>query len=364
MLDASDKCKDLASYFHKSPLGTMLLEHECQKFGHSAKVIHQANDTRWDSRCQNMEDVLHHEQCLLSLAGKGKLKVKPKEGPAYSLVPSIDEFRLVKAAVRVLKVCKVTTKVMEQEKVPTLPLVTQRLYDMDKELESLIEDDDDEVVTEFSVVLQEKMKKRFPQYGTTNELNSFGNYLNPCCNGVHLKLVEKFEETKDSLELRLKEWKKDEAEDVIEEQEETAVEPPQKLSPTEMLKKQMKQKEIVMSKASGGRKRSRQLSSVFEVELSSLGKEMKAYELLPDENLGIDMLQWWKNHSQMFPLLSFLARIVFAVLAASSKSERVFSAAGSVVSYRRTSLNPDKVEDLLTIQLNLALLKVYGRWRK
>ena len=32
---------------------------------------------------------------------------------------------------------------------------------------------------------------------------------------------------------------KDEVEDVIQEQEETAVEPPQKLSPTEMLKKQM-----------------------------------------------------------------------------------------------------------------------------
>ena len=69
--------------------------------------------------------------------------------------------------------------------------------------------------------MQEKLKKRFPQYGTTNELNSFGNYLNPCCKGVHLKLVEKFEETKDSLELRLKEWKKDEAEDVIEEQEDS-----------------------------------------------------------------------------------------------------------------------------------------------
>ena len=148
MLDASDKCKDLASHLHRSTLGKMLLEHECKKFGHSAKVINQANDTRWDSRCQNMEDVLHHEQCLLSLASKGKLKVKPKNEPAYSLVPSIDEFRLVKAAVKVLKVCKITTKVMEQEKVPTLPLVTQRLYDMDKELESLIEEDEDEVVTE------------------------------------------------------------------------------------------------------------------------------------------------------------------------------------------------------------------------
>ena len=245
MLDASDKCKDLASHLHKSTLGKMLLEHECKKFGHSAKVINQANDTRWDSRCQNMEDVLHHEQCLLSLASKGKLKVKPKNEPAYSLVPSIDEFRLVKAAVKVLKVCKITTKVMEQEKVPTLPLVTQRLYDMDKELESLIEEDEDEVVTEFCEVLKENLQKRYPHYGTRLDLNSFGNYLNPCCKGVHLKLVEKFEETKDLLEHKLKLWKKDETEnETMEEAEESSTEMLRKLSPTEMLMKQMREVKV------------------------------------------------------------------------------------------------------------------------
>jgi hypothetical protein len=127
MHDASDKCKDLASHLHKSPLGKLLLENECKKFGHTAKVIHQANDTRWDSRCQNMEDVLHHEKCLVSLAGQGKLRVKPKDQPAYSLIPSLEEFRLIKAAVKVLKVCKITTKIMEQDKVPTVPLVTQRM---------------------------------------------------------------------------------------------------------------------------------------------------------------------------------------------------------------------------------------------
>ena len=112
MLDASDKCKDLASHLHRSPFGKLLLENECKKFGHTAKVIHQANDTRWDSRCQNMEDVLYHEKCLVSLAGQGKLRVKPKDQPAYSLIPSLEEFRLIKAAVKVLKVCKISTKCM------------------------------------------------------------------------------------------------------------------------------------------------------------------------------------------------------------------------------------------------------------
>ena len=54
--DASDKCKYLASNLHQGTVGKMLLETECKKNGHAAKVIHQANDPRWDSRLQNVKD--------------------------------------------------------------------------------------------------------------------------------------------------------------------------------------------------------------------------------------------------------------------------------------------------------------------
>ena len=89
--DVSEKCKALASHIHQGTIGKMLLENECEKTEHNPKVIHQANDTRWDSRCQNMRDVVYHEECLLSLAAKGKLSVKKKGEPAYSLVPSQDD---------------------------------------------------------------------------------------------------------------------------------------------------------------------------------------------------------------------------------------------------------------------------------
>ena len=59
-------------------------------------------------------------------------------------------------------------------------------------------------------------------------------------------------------------------------------------------------------------------------------------------------------------LLSHLVRIVFPVPAASSKSERVFSAAGNVVTAKRVSLNPEKVEDLVIVKCNLSLLKGMG----
>ena len=70
------------------------------------------------------------------------------------------------------------------------------------------------------------------------------------------------------------------------------------------------------------------------------------------------------HHSQLtnkeqFPILSHLAKVVFAVTAASSKSERarVFSTAGNTVSPKRANLNPEKVEECVIIRCDLRLLK-------
>ena len=55
-----------------------------------------------------------------------------------------------------------------------------------------------------------------------------------------------------------------------------------------------------------------------------------------------------------------MAQIVFAVPAASAKSERVFSMAGNTVTPKRACLAPSKVEQLVTIKTNLRLLRQYG----
>ena len=360
--DVSDKCKELASHIHHGTVGKMLLEAECEKTGHASNVIHQANDTRWDTRHLNMSDVVYHEQCLLSLAAKGKLRIKKKGEPAYSLVPSPEEFRMIKGGIMVLQHCKTFTKIMEQEKVATLPLVTQSLYDMEQEMKRLVTNKDtDEVAREFcEALMQNLFSKRFPNYGTDNELNSFGNYLNPSCQGVHLKVVNKFESTKIKLEEKLEEWKKEESESEKENtqssRESDTEDSPMKLSPTELLKKKMNEKAKTV--ANKGRR-----SAVFSTPQSALQKEMQSYEALPGAEQGVDQLNWWRLHQEQLPLLASIVRVVFAVQAASSKSERIFSAAGRVVTPLRSRLDPEKVEDQLMIKLNIELLKEMGRWK-
>jgi hypothetical protein len=90
---------------------------------------------------------------------------------------------------------------------------------------------------------------------------------------------------------------------------------------------------------------------------------MKRYEALPGADLGVDQLAWWKTNQDQFPLLAYLARVVFAVQAASSKSERVFSAAGNILTPMRSRLDPEKLEDLIIIKLNVKLLKEMGKWK-
>ena len=46
--------------------------------------------------------------------------------------------------------------------------------------------------------------------------------------------------------------------------------------------------------------------------------------------------------------------------AASSKSERVFSVAGNMVTPKKVKLNPEKVEDLAVVKCNLKLLETMG----
>ena len=113
-----------------------------------------------------------------------------------------------------------------------------------------------------------------------------------------------------------------------------------------------------MNRLAGRRRR----SAVFEshTENRPFQRECTIYELLPDAPSSVNQLDLWINHEDQFPFLAGLVRVVFAVPVASSKSERVFSVAGNVVTPKRARLNPEKVEDLVVVKCNLALLKTMG----
>lgn len=63
-------------------------------------------------------------------------------------------------------------------------------------------------------------------------------------------------------------------------------------------------------------------------------------------------LQWWKENAARFPTLAILAKSYLSVPATSTPSERVFSAAGNIVTKKRASLSREHVDMLTFLHYN------------
>ncbi|CAF4487805.1 unnamed protein product [Rotaria sp. Silwood2] len=63
-----------------------------------------------------------------------------------------------------------------------------------------------------------------------------------------------------------------------------------------------------------------------------------------------DVLLFWKRHSKSFPILSMIARDLFAIPASNTIVERLFSASKNIVTDRRTSLAEAKLNKLLFLK--------------
>ena len=77
----------------------------------------------------------------------------------------------------------------------------------------------------------------------------------------------------------------------------------------------------------------------------------------PAEKTKVDILQWWKDHEKVLPLLSHFAKATLAIPASSASSERTFSAAGNIVTAQRYNLDPKTTQVLTWCQQNWKVLK-------
>ena len=64
------------------------------------------------------------------------------------------------------------------------------------------------------------------------------------------------------------------------------------------------------------------------------------------------LLEWWCKNENIFPLLSKVARFIHAIPATSTPSERMFSQAGNIITEKRSSLKPSKIDSLLFLNSN------------
>ena len=136
------------------------------------------------------------------------------------------------------------------------------------------------------------------------------NYLDPRWKGVHLRLTNRLQQTKVDMKAKYL------GEDDVEAAEAVEVDLPNaSLSPTSKLLFNSQREE--------------------QVRVSGLEQEMRRYEASGNPGRNVDVLDFWKQNQDVFPLLAKMARIVLAIPASSAKSERVFSTGGLIVTPRR-----------------------------
>jgi len=55
-----------------------------------------------------------------------------------------------------------------------------------------------------------------------------------------------------------------------------------------------------------------------------------------------DVLEYWRGHEHIMPMLARLAREIFAILATSAPTKRIFCSAGLIITESQTLLNTDQ----------------------
>lgn len=85
-----------------------------------------------------------------------------------------------------------------------------------------------------------------------------------------------------------------------------------------------------------------------EVVKSELEKYLT--ENVEDERKNFDILQWWKENSPRFPILSRMARDILAVSVSTVALKAAFSTGGRVLDAFRSSLSPKIVQSLVCAQ--------------
>uniref|UniRef100_A0A8C4GFL5 HAT C-terminal dimerisation domain-containing protein n=2 Tax=Dicentrarchus labrax TaxID=13489 RepID=A0A8C4GFL5_DICLA len=73
---------------------------------------------------------------------------------------------------------------------------------------------------------------------------------------------------------------------------------------------------------------------------------------------GANPLNWWREHECEYPLLSKLAKRYLCIPGTSVSSERVFSTAGDIITAQRSALTPEHLDQILFLNKNLKTKEV------
>ena len=332
------KTKAMAKFVHKSTVANEALKNEAKRENVKFKQLVNPPDTRWSGYHDNMSSVLYLKKPLMNLMAS-------QDGWAEHEL-SAGDWKLIEGAVQLLEPVQHTIKIWEVEKVPTMYTVIERIYTMHAVIdEFIVNPRNNRFGIGFARELKKNIEKRFPNTGTDDKVRRMANYLAPQYKGIHLEATNKLESTKDEIKEEFTGLGDDHGEPEQDNPDDGAP-----LSPTSRLRKKLLDKQ-----------QRTQIEGFLEERISPIEREILRYEAFSLPSKSVDVLMWWKGHEKVLPLLSGIAKKVLTVPASSSKSERVFSVGGNIVTSKRNRLAPSKVENLVIIKENKTQIEEFKK---
>ena len=220
---------------------------------------------------------------------------------------------------KLLTQIKITCKKWEGEKEPTIQAIIPELWNIKDVLERKI-NAKERYVSSFAKELKKLIISRFKNWGTDNLLTSVAHYLDPEFQGLILKQFRgAFIRTRD--EIKKLAAKYDVQADGPPQEQIVRTDPEEivnlHLTAAQRLKLTQSQTTDDTEESGDG------IRSRIEVELDR-------YDAMKISQFA-NILMFWKQNKDIFPLLSNVAREILSIPASSASSERVFSV-GSMVS--------------------------------
>lgn len=127
------------------------------------------------------------------------------------------------------------------------------------------------------------------------------------------------------------------------------------------LKKESSLSRLLMQKSSAVTVSQPSKAAADQEFQGKLDREVQLYFAEDSIGLDEDPLLWWKKNSPRFPNIAKVARRYLAINATSVPSERVFSAAGLLVSKLRNSLSPSRIDAAIFLGKNTMLKSARSR---
>ena len=326
----------MKKFTHQSPLAQGHLEAAARAENIPFRKLKNPGETRWSSQHDTMESVLHLKDAIKKLFDEN-------DDWADKTIDRA-EWKLIEGAVEILKPIRETIKAFEGEKEPTMHRVLERLYHNHYLLNKFINNRNHcNYGIGFARSLKRNIEKRSPNKGMEVQERRFANYLAPQFKGVHLLTENRLQSTKDEIEAASN--KLDNVEEDNAEQEDSDSDNNVELSPTSKLMKQSQARFDFSNRRN----------------LTKIRIEMEKFEVFSMASKDVDILQWWKKHESVLPLLARIAKRVLAIPASSAKSERVFSTGGNIVTAKRNRTASKKVEALILIKENQAKIDAFKK---